>query len=222
MILRNTLALAAAAIGVSFFGLTEKAVAAAPVITYTASGTFASTTISGADTLKLAGEPFTVTISVSSATKPDKHGSNWGSYNKLKLTGIVHSGLLGSSPVNIASNEASITQSIDPGVDDQFTMQAPVKVVGISLTIKATVIMPLGTIPHFLLAPFTAPVTMTPNNATLTYASGTTSTVLAMESGTLTGTIPAAGAALSARNLDPAGFAPAILKRDAGMPARLS
>jgi hypothetical protein len=187
--LRNTLAVAAATVFVSM-GITDKASAQSAVITYTASGTFASTPTSGADTLKLAGEPFIVSISVSSSTKPDKHGSNWASYNRLKLTGVVHSGLLGAEPVNIASGEASITQTIDPGVEDQFVMQAPVKVVGISLQIKAVIEMPYGTIPHFLLAPFAAPVTMTPSNATLTYSDSTAATVLAIQSGTLTGTLP--------------------------------
>lgn len=171
------------------------AASTAPIITYTASGTFAATAVSGADTLKLAGEPFSVTISVSSATKPYKTGKNWADYNKLKLTGSVHSGLLGSTPVNIASAEASITQAINPGQGDQFTMQAPVKVVGISLTLKAVINMPAGTIAKPLLAPFGKAVALSVTDATLTYAESTTSTVLDIQSGSLTATIPAAAAA---------------------------
>ena len=197
----------------SSFGIAERAVAASAIITYTAAGTFAPTQTSGADTLKLAGEPFSVTISVSSSDQPDKHGSNWASYNKLKLTGRVYSGLLGASPVSIASAEASITQALDSGVDDQFTMQAPVKVVGISLTIKAVIQMPYGTIPHFLLHPFAAPVTMTASNATMTYSNGTDSTVLAIDSGTLTGTIPSGGPAAAARPYVPAPGLDAIVGR---------
>jgi uncharacterized protein (TIGR03437 family) len=188
MMLRNALAATITVAAICCFTGSDKLMAASTAgsLTYTASGTFAATPVSGADTLKLAGEPFSVTITVSAATKPYKTGSNWAAYNKLKLTGSVHSGLLGATPVNIASTEASITQAIAPGTDDTFTMQAPVKVVGISLTLKAQVAMPLGTIGKPLLSPFSAPVKLAPGNATLTYSDGTATTVVAMESGTLT------------------------------------
>lgn len=172
------------------FAVSHEAVAAtAPVITYTASGTFASTPASGADTLKMAGEPFTVTITASSAAQPYKHGPNWAAYHRLTLTGSVHSGLLGPTPVNIASSEASIIQAYSPGQFDQFTMEAPVKVVGISLTIKAIILMPFGTITNQLLQPF-IPVTLAPGNATVTYSDGSNVTVLPIEIGTLTATVP--------------------------------
>jgi|SRR5579871_5282691 len=199
MNLRNHTVILSALSAAVLCSTAQNAHATAPIITYTATGTFSSTPVSGADTLKLAGEPFSVTISVSASDAPDKHGSNWASFNQLKLTGVVHSGLLGTSPVNIASAEASITQALDPNVDDQFTMQAPVKVVGISITIDAVIMMPWGTVPKPLLHPFAAPVNMTPANATMTYSNGTDSTVLTMDSGTLTGTIPAGGPAAGAR-----------------------
>lgn len=193
---RRDLVITVLTAAVACFAPGEKAVAATgTTITYTASGTFASTPTSGADTLKLAGEPFSVSIAVSSATKPYKTGKNWADYDKLKLTGSVHSGLLGATPVNIASGEASITQAINPGQDDLFTLQAPVKVVGISLTIKASITLPSGTIATPLLAPFTSPVKLTATDAALTYSDGTASTVLAIQSGSLTATVPAAAAA---------------------------
>jgi hypothetical protein len=170
-------------------GSTPKTAATAPVITYTASGTFAATPTSGSDTLKLAGEPFTVSIAVSSSTAPYKHGPNWAAFNKLKLTGTVYSGLLGPTPVTIGSTQASIIQAIAPGQYDMFTMEAPIKVVGISLTIKAPIVMPIGTIANQLLHPFNT-VTLAPGNATLSYADGTNTTTLGIQSGTLTATIP--------------------------------
>jgi len=172
----------------------------APSITYTATGTFASTPVSGADQLKLAGEPFTVTISVSASTKPSKNGSNWALYTKLKMTGEVHSGLLGPTPVTIASSAASIEQLLDPGKYDSFVMASPLKVVGISLTINATISMPSGTITKALLHPFSA-VALAPGNATVVYSNGTDSTTLAIESGSLTATIPSSSA--SAMNVVP-------------------
>jgi hypothetical protein len=161
----------------------------APIITYTANGTFASVPTSGADTLKLAGEPFTVSIAASAATVPFKIGPNWAAYNRLKLTGTVYSGLLGPTPVNIASNQATIIQAIAPNQYDLFTMQAPINVIGIALTIKASFVMPYGTISNQLLHPFNA-VTLAPGNATVTYSNGTDTTVLAIQTGTLSATIP--------------------------------
>jgi hypothetical protein len=181
----------------------------APLITYSASGTFGTPPFSGADTLKLAGEPFSVSIAVSAATKPVKSSANSATYNKLKLTGSVYSGLLGSTPVSIASGEATIIQSIDPGLHDVFTMEAPVKVVGISLTIKAVITMPAGTITKPLLHPFTKPVALAPGNATLTYSDSSASTVLSVQTGALDATIPTGGPI--AKAVRPIGAAPVDL-----------
>ena len=206
MTLRKTLAITIAVAAIGCFTVSNELVAAsAPIVTYTASGTFAATATSGADTLKLAGEPFTVSISASSASEPFKHGRNWGAYDKLKLTGTVHSGLLGAEPVNIASAESTIIQAIDPGQYDQFTMEAPVKVVGISLTIDAVIILPPNTIANPYLHPFAA-VGLAPGNATLTYSNGSDSTVLPIQSGTMVATIPSGAAAVSPLALHSAGI----------------
>lgn len=210
MKLQKTLAITIAIAAISCFAVSNTLFAAtipatAPIITYTASGTFATPAASGADTLKLAGEAFSVTIQVSAATVPFKHGPNWAAYDKLKLTGTVHSGLLGTTPVNIASAEAAIIQALDPGQYDLFTMEAPVRVVGISLVIKAKIAMPWGTIPKMLLYPFKAPVAMTVTNATVTYSQNSNDTVLSVVKGNLTATIPGGGAAASALMLHSGG-----------------
>jgi hypothetical protein len=198
--LRKTGAIAIAVATVGFFAVPDRLSAAGPIITFTASGTFASTPTSGADTLKLAGEPFSVSISVAEETAPFKHGPNWAAFDKLKLTGSVHSGLLGATPVNIGSGEATIIQAFDPGQYDTFTMEAPIKVVGISLTIKAVIVMPFGTFSKPLLQPFASAIPLAPGNATVTYSDGTNSTVLAIETGSLTGTAAPPPADASARS----------------------
>jgi uncharacterized protein (TIGR03437 family) len=207
MTLRKALAIAIAVAATCCFAVADKLVAAttAPIITYTASGTFGSPPTSGTDTLKLAGEPFSVSIAVSAATVPYKHGPNWAAYDKLKLTGTVNSALIGSTPVNIASGEASIIQAIDPGQYDMFTMEAPIRVVGINLTIKAVIVMPFGTIPKMLLYPFKAPIVLTSSNATMSYSDTGSTTVLAIQKGSLTATIPAAAPPASAVLLHSAG-----------------
>ena len=179
--------------GVSWFAVSglngATAPDTAPIVTFTASGTFASTPISGADTLKLAGEPFNIGIPASAASKPIKSGPIWQVFSPFKMTGIVHSGLLGSSPISIASGAASILQLMSPKFD-LFETAFPVVVVGIDLTINATIYAPPGTMTTPLIHTFTAPVTLTRANATVTYSDGTASTVLAVQTGTLTATIP--------------------------------
>jgi hypothetical protein len=189
MILHKTRVLAIAILAMCSLMIPGVLTAAAPDITYAATGTFAAPPISGDDTLRLAGEPFSVSIVVSASTVPYKTGPNWAGYHQLKLTGTVHSGLVGPTPVSIASGEASIIQALDPEQFDQFTMEAPIKVVGISLTIKAQIQMPWGTITNQLLHPF-SPVTLATTNTSFTYSDGTSTSVLAISTGTLTATIP--------------------------------
>ena len=162
---------------------------AAPNITYTASGTFSAPQVSGTDTLKLSGEPFIISIVASAGSAPIQHGSNWGIFSPFKMTGQVHSALVGTTPVNIASTAASILQGIGPTFDN-FEAAFPVRVVGISLTIQAKIVMPAGTIAKPYLHPFSA-VPLSPSNGVVTYSDGTNSTVLTINNGTLTATIPA-------------------------------
>ena len=171
----------------ALLGSTMAAFAAAPDVSYTAAGTFSNPAVSGADDLKLAGEPFTITIVASSASEPSKHGSNWGVYSPFKMTGEVHSGLIGSTPVDIASGAASIQLAIGPAYDI-FITAFPVKVVGISLTIKATINLPVGTLANLYIHPFSA-VALNPSITTISYSDGTNTTVLSVQSGSLTAVI---------------------------------
>lgn len=163
----------------------------APNVTYTATGTFTNPAVSGADTLKLAGEPFTITVIANAAANPIEHGPNWAVFSPLKMTGTVHSGLLGTSPVNIASTSASIFQEVGPDYDP-FETAFPVVVVGINLTIDAQITMPPGTLTKQLIHPFPA-ITLDPSNSTVSYNDGTNTTVLTIASGTLVATIPSGG-----------------------------
>jgi hypothetical protein len=160
----------------------------APNVIYAASGTFASPPISGEDTLRLAGEPFSIEIVANAGSVPIQHGRNWAVLSPFKMTGIVHSGLLGATPVSISSDDASIYETIGPDYDP-FETGFPVDVVGIQLTIHAQVTLPANTLVKPLIHPF-APVSLTPANATVTYSDGTNVTVLAIQVGTLGATIP--------------------------------
>ncbi len=166
------------------------AVAAAPNVTFTASGTFAATPLSGNDTLKLANEPFTISVIANAAAVPVNHGPNWAVFSPLKMTGTVHSGLLGPTPVAIASLASSIEQLVGPSFDE-FVFGIPVKIVGINLTIRATILAPPGTIPNQLIHIFN-PVSLSPGTATVVYSDGYNQTSLAIASGTLSATVSAA------------------------------
>jgi hypothetical protein len=163
-----------------------------PNVTFIASGTFATPQVSGDDTLKLAGEPFTINIVAPAGSVPVKHGPNWAVLSPFKMTGTVHSGLLGSEPINIASTGASIFEEVGPDYDP-FETGFPVKVVGISLTIQAQFTLPPGTFTKPLIHPFAA-VALAPGNTTVVYSNGSDSTTLTIESGSLVATLAGGGA----------------------------
>jgi hypothetical protein len=160
----------------------------APNVTYTASGTFSDTPVIGNDTFKLAGEPFSISIVASSSSPPVANGPDWYMFGPFHMTGVVHSGLLGPTPVNINSAQASILQGITPDYD-LFQSSFPVRVVGVSLTIEATIYLPPGTLATLLIHPFPA-VELFPGNATVTYSSGGEATTLAVGTGTIVATAP--------------------------------
>ncbi|MFN7993564.1 MAG: hypothetical protein U0Q18_08185 [Bryobacteraceae bacterium] len=163
---------------VMLFGNAENARATAPNVKYWCNGTFASPAISGNDLFGLAGEPFTVSIVVNTATTPSSYGTGWARYTKLTMTGAVQSRLL-PTPVTIYSTNASIQLNIGPTAD-AFTFYAPVIVAGINITITSTIQLPVGTITKLLIYPFSAQGTMTPGTATAVYSNGTNSTKLGM------------------------------------------
>jgi hypothetical protein len=104
------------------------------------------------------------------------------------MTGEVHSGLLGTEPVNIASTGASIFEAVGPDYDP-FETGFPVKVVGINLTIQAQFTLPAGTFTKPLIHPFGA-VALDPTNTSVVYSNGTDSTTLSIASGSLVATLP--------------------------------
>ena len=190
----------------------------APNIIYTATGTFSSIPVSGADQLKLAGEPFTVKVSVNAAAVPYKTGAGWAAYNNLDLTGKVYSALSGPTPIPIQSAHASLRLAIDPNQYDQLTLEFPTTVTGISITIDAVVELPYGTFAKPLAHPFSA-VALSPAIATLTYFNTTESTVLTIASGSVSAVASSGSAQASARKRGTSGLA---LGNDAALTRRIA
>jgi hypothetical protein len=203
---RKMHAVAIAAAATFCLTASEKLVAAgpetAPNITYSASGTFATPQLSGADVFKLAGEPFSISVVVNSATPPTTHGANWAKYTNLTMTGTISTGLE-PTPFTIESKKTSIELSTGNPSYDLFTMFAPVSVVDTPIYVTATIQMPPGTISKPLVHPFAAitlgpctePAPPGPCVDTVVYSDPATgaSTTLGIASGSLKGTIPSGG-----------------------------
>ena len=152
-------------------------------VVYTASGKFASPQISGSDGLKLAGEPFKISIVASPSSVPNKAGTNWDYFLPLPMTGVVYSALFNRTPVDISSVHASIYQALGD-TRDAFTATFPLRILGVYITVDAQISLPAGTLTKPLIHPFTA-VELSPENATVTYTDTSDSTVLAIAAGTL-------------------------------------
>ena len=152
--------------------------ATAPDVKYYCTGTFSSPAMTGEDIFQLAGRPFTVSIVVNTATAPTGYGTGWARYTKLTMNGTVQSKLF-PTPIAISSTSTSIQLSIGPQADT-FTLYAPIKVIGLNLSITSSVQLPVGTITQLLIHPFPGPARMTPAGATTLYSDGTNSTQLGM------------------------------------------
>ena len=173
-------------------------------ITFSASGTFTGAQVSGADTLKLSGQPFTISVVANSSAKPFQHGQNWAIFKPLSMTGTVYSGLIPNQAIPIASTTAAIDQTIGAS-QDIFQAGFPVTVIGISLTVRAYITLPGGTLTTALIRPF-ASIALNSSSATVTYSNTTASTVLGVQTGTMVATLPASGGAETAATASSPGF----------------
>jgi hypothetical protein len=189
---QKTLMAAIAAAALVGFASPRELAAASPdtavKVTFTASGTFASPPLSGADALKLAGLPFTITVVGPSSMKPVKHGRNWAIYKPLTMTGTIFSGLVPNQPIGIASNSVELQQTAGDN-EDIITFTSPVTAIGISVTVTAKIYLPGGTLGKPLIRPFPSTAINTALS-TVTYSNPTASTTLGIQTGTLGATAP--------------------------------
>ena len=199
-------AAALAAAGMFCLAASEKLAAqseATPVnVTYTATGVFASPPpIAGNDLFELAGEPFSISVTASSAAKPVSHTRSEAKYTKLMMAGTVTSGIEPTMPLSISDTQATLELTVNPKYD-LLTFFSPVAggVIGYPIDIEAVIQMPPGTISKPTIHPFssitlgpcTSPVPPGPCVDQVTYKDPQTgqSTTLGIASGTLVATIP--------------------------------
>jgi hypothetical protein len=176
-------------------------------VTYVASGTFSTTVVKGTDTFKLAGQKFNIGINnVPTTAKPFKTGTGFDDYDKLNMTGTVNSGL-DPTPVELASSAAQIELAIEQSKGlDVFSLDVPVKVLGLTFTILAEINAPVGTITKLSIYPFSKAVTLTTTTTQVVYSytpagsSTPESTTLTIASGTLASTCTGTGCPTDLKN----------------------
>jgi hypothetical protein len=157
-----------------------------PNVTYTASGTFGDTPISGNDLFRLAGEPFSINIVANEATVPKAHTAGHAVYTGLKMKGKVTSALVPQSPFTIESAHTFVAIAVGSPTADVFEMIAPVVVVKQRINITAKIVLPKGILQKgWRIYPFSGPGTLGPTTGTVTYSDGTNTTTLSFASGTL-------------------------------------
>jgi hypothetical protein len=206
----NSMFIAVAAITASLAASGQVAQAAtAPNVTYTASGRFSRTLVSGSDIYKLAGEPFSLSVVANESIVPHSHAAGYATYTGLKATGTVVSALIPQSRVPLGSTHTFMDLQLGNPSHDVIELIIPVTVIKQNVTITAKISMPHGTITKWTINPFNSTVTLSVSNATVTYADGTNSTTLSIASGTLT------AKAVSSSGITIAGLRP-------GSPSRLS
>jgi len=172
------------------------ALAAQTSYTYTAAGVFAATPVSGADELRLAGEPFSITVTASDSQLSSFHGPAYAGYDGLQFMGTLHTGLM-PTPVALASKNTWIVLANGNPSYNLFAMGTTLKVISLTLKVSANITLPVGTLTTVRNHAFPA-VGFTPSTATMTYSDGTNSTTLGM-TGSLYGAAASSSVTSSAK-----------------------
>jgi hypothetical protein len=168
---------------------------AAPDVKYAATGVFATPAVSGKDGFLLAGQPFALTLVVNEATKPARRSETVAEYSNVTVTFTVKSGTDGFTYTFTTLPDVTLFLVVGgPGKPDWFALTIPFDYGGLNMTVTAKVRMPAGTITTRAIRPFTAPVSLTPSDGTVTYACPAcappytgNSTTLAFAGGTFSG-----------------------------------
>lgn len=174
--MRRIVTLAAVVSGLAAQNLV--AACSSTVIAYQASGVFGAKVISGADKLKLAGEPFSMTLYVCQTRLPAQIGSNYAVYAAVEMTATVKS-TLSTTPFNIKPTATTFILVHPATGPDSIQVRATVAILGGSVTIKAVVALPPGTLSSTNITTLPA-VTIFTGKSGFIYSQGSVSTTLAV------------------------------------------
>lgn len=130
------------------------------VVQYKASGVFGATPLNGKDTLKLAGEPFSITMYACESLVPTRTGANFAEYYPLATTVTVKSSLQTQQFTTSGKMAFTIKIPAAPGLPS-LAVQGPLPVLGSTVTINGSLALPAATLPstHIATFPSTAIVT---------------------------------------------------------------
>ena len=146
------------------------------VISYQASGTFGATVISGADKLKLAGEPFSITLYVCQSKAPSQTFPDHTIYAGIELTGTVKSALV-LAPYNIRATPVTLVLVQPITGTDSIQVLGTLQVFGAPIAIKGVIALPAGTLTSLNIAPFSSVPIVTAKSG-FVYTQGGLSTTL--------------------------------------------
>jgi len=157
---------------------------AAQNVIYYATGTFA-TPARGEDFGELAGEPFSIRILANENLKPTRQTDTSALYTRLSLEFAVSTGYLEYPLGFTASNLSLLLRLGGAGQPDMITIQFPTTIGPNQLTVSASVPLPPGTLTTTAIQPFSTPIDLAANNATVTYANSVAHTTLGIAVGKL-------------------------------------
>ena len=190
----RSIATAAAAI----FGVAVSASTASgctgTVIAYQASGEFGANVVSGADILKLASQPFSITLYACSSEVPKTTGSYYAAYSPIQLSGQLKS-QLETTPFTIPPETYISMLLVTPSSPvDSVQLKGSVDVYGTEVTVTASVALPLGTLTSVNPIATFPSTTIVTSKSYFTYADSKGSTTLSVI-GTASGTSKTQGGA---------------------------
>lgn len=154
-------------------------------VTYTATGTFATPALSGADMLKLAGYPYTINVYAPVNTTPAQSGKYYAAYKNVQMYGMVFSGLLNTTVAfGCAPGQSGCTAQLAnllmqiTSKNNIVKVSAQVPLIGLTLQVIADAPLPLDTFNSLRIRPFENPATITSPSATVIYQDSSASTTL--------------------------------------------
>jgi len=183
----RSIAIAAALLsGLAATQTMEASTCTGTVIAYQASGNFGANVVSGTDTLKLAGQPYSITLYACETLIPTKTGANWAEYYPIELTGTVKSQLL-VTPYTIPPTPTAFIVQVPASGQDSFQIIGNVTIAGSTVNIHAAIAVPFGTITTTGIAPFSS-VAIKTSKSEFIYSQGSNSTSLSVN-GTAAGNV---------------------------------
>lgn len=134
--------------------------------------------MSGADKLKLADGPFTVSLVACDTLVATRTGPNSASYYPIQLRATVKSSLL-ATPFSIPPTPVVMTLVSQINGQDYVQLQGPISILGSTINVHGSIALPAGTLTSTSVAAFPSTPIVTSRSG-FTYSQGDVSTTLSV------------------------------------------